>query len=94
MIIELAPDWWGNFKVSLEHGLNILEQVLEKGKFQAPYVYKAPGENLGVGLGPETRTILNVEGFLQVNDLNAFIRDRSSHRQGCNLLLIKISSKE
>ena len=61
---------------------------------KAPYVYKAPGENLNVGLKNELRTILNVQGFRQVNDLNAFVNDRASHRQGCNLLLIKKNSKD
>ena len=58
-------------------------------------MYKAPGENLNVGLKNELRTmILNVQGFRQVNDLNAFVNDRASHRQGCNLLLIKKNSKD
>ena len=34
MIIELAPDWWRNFHVSIEHGLSILQRVLEDGQFQ------------------------------------------------------------
>ena len=89
MVIELAPDWWTNFGVSLDHGISIINQVLDKGDFQSPYVYKAPGENLGVGLTHEFKTIFGVEDFLQINNLDSFVRDRSKRRQGCNMLLIK-----
>lgn len=86
----MAPDWWPNFQVTLEHGISILNQVLIGGNYQMPYVYKAPGENLGVGLNRDQPfTLLNVEGFLQVNDLDRFVHDRASKRQGCNLLIIK-----